>query len=577
MCRRDGRLCIVLLPSHIIEKGEKAMHAMKRVVWGVSLVLAVILAFVTVRAASSSQEAEPRAAEASVGSGFTYQGQLHFDGVPVDADCDMDFRLFDGTGFLARPVGDPISRVVPITDGLFTVYLDFGSAAFRGSARWLDIAVQCPGEREPTALGRQELTAAPFALYALDAPWDGLPYAGVVIVAKSGGDYTSIQAAIDSIGDAAEDNPYLVWVAPGIYEERVRMAPYVHVQGAGQGATIITNSDYSVTLYLAAHTSLRDLTVTNEDSPYSYAYAILASASDNVTGTLVANVEAQALDVGTESHGCTLEGAETSVRLLDVTAHAQGGTYNYALDVLDGATAIVEKGSFHAQGGTYNYALEMLDGATAIVEGGSFTVADGSTLSYAIFTNGSETTLEATEVRAVAESTTGGNRGLYNSGRATLRGGLYAAHGNSTAYGIHNTGSEAVLDAYSVAAEASGSLQTRGLANEDGGSAALHGGSFTARDGSPTAGLYQSATSSALVANGISAIGEDAGTLNYGVQHGGGSCTITNSVLEGAYFSAYTNGGTLRLSHTRLLGPVGGSPTCLGVSTDTDFYAEECP
>jgi len=527
------------------------MNAMKRIMRGVSFVLAVVLVFVTVRAVSSSQEPDPQASQAVVGSGFTYQGQLHLDGMPVDADCSMDFRLFDGTGPLARQIGDTISQVVPISDGLFTVNLDFGSSAFRGFARWLDIAVQCPDDRDPISLGRRELTATPFALYALDAPWDGLPYAGVVIVAKSGGDYASIQAAIDSISDAAEDNPYLVWVAPGVYEEQVRMAPYIHVQGAGQGVTVITSSDTTVTLYLAAYTSLRDVTVIIEDSPYNYTYALLASASDNVMGTLVANVEAQALDVGTESHGCTLDGADTSVTLLDVTAHAQGGTYNYALDVLDGATAIVE--------------------------GGSFTVAGGGTLSYAIYSYGSGTTLEATDVSAVAESTSGGNRGLYNAGTASLRGGLYAAHGTSTAYGIHNTGSNAVLEAYSVTAEASGNLQTRGLANENGASAQLHGGSFAARDGSPTAGLYLSGTSSALVANGISALGEDAGTLNYGVQHADGSCTITNSVLEGDYFSAYISGGTLRLSHSRLLGPVGGSPTCLGVSTDTGFYAEECP
>jgi len=526
------------------------MNATKRVTLGVSLVLAVVLAFITVRAASSSQQPDPQAAEALVGTGFTYQGQLGFDGVPVDADCHMDFRLFDGTGPLARQIGDTISRVVPISDGLFAAYLDFGSAAFRGYARWLDIAVQCPDDRDPISLGRQELTAAPFALYALDAPWDGLPYAGVVIVAKSGGDYASIQAAIDSISDATEDKPYLVWVAPGVYEEQVTMAPYIHLQGAGQGATVITKSDSSVTLYLAAYTSLRDLTVIN-DSTYYDTYAVRALASDNVMGTLVANVEAQALDSGTNSHGCALDGADTSVNLLDVTAYAQGGTYSYA--------------------------LEVLDGATAIVEGGSFIAGDSATRSYAIYSSGLETTLEATDVRAVAESASGGSRGLVNGGIAILRGGLYSAHSVSTAYGIHNTGSYADLETYSVTAEALGVNQTYGLNNDGDASAKLHGGFFTARGGSYTAGLYLSATSSALVANGISALGEDAGSLNYGVQHAGGSCTITNSVLEGDYFSAYTNGGTLRLSHTRLLGPVGGGPTCLGVSTDTDFYAEECP
>ena len=527
------------------------MNATKRVILVISLVVVLALTFVSVRAASSSQELDPQASQAVVGSGFTYQGQLQFDGVAIDADCRMTFRLFDGTGPLARQIGDTISQVVPISDGLFTVALDFGSSAFRGSARWLDIAVQCPDDREPTSLGRQELTATPFALYALDAPWDGLPYAGVVIVAKSGGDFSSIQAAIDSIGNATEANPYLVWVAPGVYEEQVTMAPYIHLQGAGQGATVITRSDTTVTLYLAAHTSLRDLTVINEYTS-SYTYALSALASDNVTGTLVADVEVQKLDSGTYGYGCWLEGADTSVTLLDVTAHAQGGSYSYALRVLDGATAMVE--------------------------GGSFTAVDSGIRSYAIYSSDLGTTLEATDVRAVAENTIGGgSRGLVNGGIATLRGGLYSAHSASTSYGIHNTGSYADLEAYSVTAEAVGGSQAYGLFNDDEASATLYGGSFTAREGNYTAGLYLSSTSNALVANGISALGEDATSLNYGVNHNGGSCTITHSVLEGLYRSAYTDTGTLRLSHTRLLGNVGGGPTCLGVSTDTDFYAEECP
>ncbi|MGD8473007.1 MAG: pectinesterase family protein [Anaerolineae bacterium] len=589
------------------------MNAMKRIIQGVSLVLAVALAFVTVRAASSSQDVEPRAAEALVGTGFTYQGQLKLDGTPVTDTCDMEFSLYAdaaGTSLVGSTI---VSLPVSVVDGLFAAELDFGSDAFNGQARWLGIQVQCTADASMINLGLQPLTATP---YALSAPWSGLSgvpagfadnvdnnttySAGtgldldhgvfsiltpnllpapcdpgevakystksqawycstdatgpdpskVVIVAKSGGDYTTIQAAIDSISTAAADNPYLLWVAPGIYEEQVTMAPYIHLQGAGQGATVITKSDTEVTLYLAAYTSLRDLTVIN-DSTFYDTYALRAEASDNVMGTLVADVEAQALQSGTNSHGCTLDGADTSVTLLDVTAHAQGGNYSYA--------------------------LEVLDGATAILEGGSYTADESAIRSYAISSSGFGTTLEATDVRAVADNTSGGSRGLVNGGTAILRGGLYSAHGASTAYGIHNSGSYADLEAYSVTAEAVGVNQTYGLNNDGDASANLYGGSFTARDGSYTAGLYLSSSSNALVANGISALGEDATSLDYGVDHNGGSCTISHSVLEGAYRSAYTNPGTLRLSHTRLLGNVGGGPTCLGVSTDTDFYAEECP
>jgi hypothetical protein len=75
----------------------------------------------------------------------------------------MVFRLHDGAG---TQVGDAITETVVISDGLFTQPLDFGADAFTGDARWLDIQVMCPDDAGFADLGRQELTAAPYALYA---------------------------------------------------------------------------------------------------------------------------------------------------------------------------------------------------------------------------------------------------------------------------------------------------------------------------------------------------------------------------------------------------------------------------
>jgi hypothetical protein len=63
---------------------------------------------------------------------------------------------------------------VTVAQGVFTVQLDFGAAAFDGSARYLDISVRAGPSADPyTHLApRQLLTAAPYALYALASPAD---------------------------------------------------------------------------------------------------------------------------------------------------------------------------------------------------------------------------------------------------------------------------------------------------------------------------------------------------------------------------------------------------------------------
>jgi hypothetical protein len=83
------------------------------------------------------------------------------------------FRLYNQATDGSQ-VGETLLRTVAVSEGLFTVSLDFGGDPFEGDPRWLGIQVKCAGESAFTDLGRQPLTAAPYALYALGAPWTGL-------------------------------------------------------------------------------------------------------------------------------------------------------------------------------------------------------------------------------------------------------------------------------------------------------------------------------------------------------------------------------------------------------------------
>jgi hypothetical protein len=113
---------------------------------------------------------------ASIGTAFTYQGQLQSGGAPVNEDCDFMFSLWDAAGSGSPPAGgnqvgstQPAPNT-PVINGLFAVRLDFGSSAFRGQARWLQTAVRCPaGSGDYTTLApRQALTPVPYALFSQD-------------------------------------------------------------------------------------------------------------------------------------------------------------------------------------------------------------------------------------------------------------------------------------------------------------------------------------------------------------------------------------------------------------------------
>lgn len=135
------------------------------------LMLAALL--VTAVGLGFAQERGDRGQATSLGTAFTYQGHLTAaGGQPINEDCSIAFRLYDqaADGLQVAPALTP---TVPVSEGLFAVELDFG-AVFTGTGRWLDIAVKCPGDTAYTGLGRQALTAVPYAHYALGAPWAGL-------------------------------------------------------------------------------------------------------------------------------------------------------------------------------------------------------------------------------------------------------------------------------------------------------------------------------------------------------------------------------------------------------------------
>jgi hypothetical protein len=291
----------------------------------------------------------------------SYQGQVTLDGAPYTGDGYFKLAIVDTAGSISYWSNDgsstggaePATAVqLAVSDGLFSVLL--GDTTVAGMTQPLTASVfsqpdcylrvwfstNSDGPFEPLAPDTH-IAAVPYALQAqaavdadtvdgLHASELGTHYQSVIVVGQGGGDYASVQAAIDSITDATESNPYLVWVAPGLYEEQVTMKPHVHLQGAGQGVTVITSHAGSsawppdqATLLLASDTSLCNLTVQNTGVGDGNA-ALLAMAG--MTRTLVAETTARALGSGVNNFAIAVVGSPTGVNLQQVAALAENGS-----------------------------------------------------------------------------------------------------------------------------------------------------------------------------------------------------------------------------------------------------------
>jgi hypothetical protein len=104
------------------------------------------------------------------GSAFTYQGKLSDAGAPASGLYDFEFRLFDAGG---AQLGPAVAREdVQVTNGSFTVELDFGAPPFTGgTARALEIGVR-PGASAgayTTLAPRQPLNSSPYSIQTVNA------------------------------------------------------------------------------------------------------------------------------------------------------------------------------------------------------------------------------------------------------------------------------------------------------------------------------------------------------------------------------------------------------------------------
>jgi hypothetical protein len=121
--------------------------------------------------------------QGSVGTAITYQGRLlDEDNDPIQGTCAMTLTLWTAASDGSQVGNSQVFTSVAMSNGFFMVEPDFGSAAWMGEERWLQIDSACNGGAAET-FDRQAVRAVPYAVHSLDATATPQPTATLVATA----------------------------------------------------------------------------------------------------------------------------------------------------------------------------------------------------------------------------------------------------------------------------------------------------------------------------------------------------------------------------------------------------------
>ncbi|MBX3726610.1 MAG: tail fiber domain-containing protein [Xanthomonadales bacterium] len=140
----------------------------------------------------------------AIGPAFTYQGELRLASGPADGGFDLRFRLYDAEAGGSQ-IGPLVSLDdVQVTEGLFSVALDFGPFQFAGDRQFLEIAIRPAGTGGFETLSpRTEVTAAPYAWGAAVALADSVTTTSIVDGSIGGADIDAAQVQRRVTGNCA--------------------------------------------------------------------------------------------------------------------------------------------------------------------------------------------------------------------------------------------------------------------------------------------------------------------------------------------------------------------------------------
>lgn len=303
-----------------------------------------------------------------LGAAFTYQGQLKRGGASFTGTCAMQFSLFDAASGGIQIGSTLTQNSVTVSGSLFTTTLDFGTGIFTGNTRYLEIAVRCGSDTGYTTLSpRQQLTAVPYALYALNAPSSGSSW---TLLGNSGTTASSnFVGTTDNVNLVLRANNVIGWRlvpqggdTPNVVGGLAGNGVTAGVKGgtiAGGGVGGDTNrvtDDYGVVSGGTANVAGDDSAPTDGATS-----ATVGGGTLNTAGAIYATVS------GGASNSATQDAAVVGGGFLNTASSGQATVSGGNANTAGGSQATVGGGNSNTAGGT-----------RATVSGGSSNTAGGA-------------------------------------------------------------------------------------------------------------------------------------------------------------------------------------------------------
>ena len=265
---------------------------------------------------------------------FTYQGQLRDGSTNANGNYSLTFKLFDNAGG-GTQIGSTLT--VPnqsVVNGLFTVALDFGGAAFDGNARWLEITVKAGASAAETLAPRVAVLPSPYALYA--------KVAGTV----TNGAIMNAQLAASAIATANIQNGAITTalIANGaVTDGKIATVSGAKVSGSVASAIFATSAGSATTAGFAtnAGTAITAGFATNAGfatSAFTAGFAATAALANSVTNGAIVTGSLQDAAVTT---GKMQDAAVTTGKIVDKAVTGAKIADGQVVKTLNGLTDVV--------------------------------------------------------------------------------------------------------------------------------------------------------------------------------------------------------------------------------------------